>query len=185
MPISGISGYRTVTEYQENYLKPIQQGREGDVKSPKQVELEEELKKSPKELEKEKKEHETVAEKRANCETCKNRKYQDGSNESDVSFKAPTHVSPEASTGAVLSHELEHVSNARAEGSKEGNELVSVSVAIHYERCPECGRVYAAGGVTHSVMKKSEPNYGSTGYGAAQKAQDYTAIVGNGVDNKL
>ena len=130
-------------------------------------------------------EHKTPFEKRNECETCKNRKYQDGSNESDVSFKAPTHVSPEASTGAVISHEMEHVSNARAEGAKEGNERVSVSVSIHYERCPECGRVYAAGGVTHSVMKKSEPNYGPTGYGSAQKTQDYATTAGGNMDVKL
>lgn len=130
-------------------------------------------------------EYKTPFEKRNECETCKNRKYQDGSNESDVSFKAPTHVSPEASTGAVISHEMEHVSNARAEGAKEGNELVSVSVSIHYERCPECGRVYAAGGVTHSVMKTSEPNYGPTGYGSAQKTQDYAATAGGNMDVKL
>lgn len=29
------------------------------------------------------------------CQTCKNRKYQDGSNDPGVSFKAATHVAPE------------------------------------------------------------------------------------------
>ena len=46
------------------------------------------------------------------CETCKNRKYQDGSNESNVSFKSATHVSPEAAGSAVRAHEQQHVSNA-------------------------------------------------------------------------
>ena len=54
------------------------------------------------------------------CQTCKNRKYVDGSNESNVSFKAPGHISPEASFAAVSSHEQEHVSNAVSEGSKTG-----------------------------------------------------------------
>ncbi len=45
------------------------------------------------------------------CETCKNRKYQDGSNEM-VSFKAAAHISPEAAGAAVRAHEGEHVSNA-------------------------------------------------------------------------
>lgn len=30
------------------------------------------------------------------CETCANRKYQDGSDEGNVSFKAAAHISPEA-----------------------------------------------------------------------------------------
>ncbi|MCR5374385.1 MAG: hypothetical protein K6E39_03310 [Lachnospiraceae bacterium] len=147
MPISSISGYNSIQEYNDREKTPF--------------------------------------EKRTECETCKNRKYVDGSNESDVSFKAPTHVSPEASAAAVMSHEQEHVSNAIAKGSEEGNELVSVSVSIRYERCPECGRVYAAGGLTHSVMKTSTPNYGATGYGAARKTQDYAATAGGNMDVKL
>ena len=46
------------------------------------------------------------------CQTCKNRKYQDGSNESDVSFKAPGHISPQSSAAAVRAHEQMHVTNA-------------------------------------------------------------------------
>ena len=42
----------------------------------------------------------------AECETCKNRKYQDGSDE-NVSFKTAQHVSPSASGAAVRSHEAE------------------------------------------------------------------------------
>ena len=47
----------------------------------------------------------------AECETCKNRKYQDGSDEM-VSFKSATHISPQAAASAVRSHEQEHVSHA-------------------------------------------------------------------------
>lgn len=47
----------------------------------------------------------------AECETCKNRKYQDGSDEM-VSFKAAAHISPGAAGAAVRGHEQEHVSNA-------------------------------------------------------------------------
>jgi len=46
------------------------------------------------------------------CETCANRTYVDGSNEGDVSFKTPGHISPEASAAVVSSHEYEHVRNA-------------------------------------------------------------------------
>ena len=41
---------------------------------------------------------------KAECQTCKERKYQDGSDEM-VSFKAAAHISPEASASTVRSHE--------------------------------------------------------------------------------
>ena len=40
----------------------------------------------------------------AECETCKNRKYQDGSDEM-VSFKSAAHISPNAAASRVRSHE--------------------------------------------------------------------------------
>ena len=45
------------------------------------------------------------------CQTCKNRKYQDGSDE-NVSFKSASHISPASSGARVRAHEAEHVSNA-------------------------------------------------------------------------
>ena len=50
------------------------------------------------------------------CQTCKNRKYQDGSNE-NVSFKSASHISPEAAVIRVAAHEAEHVSNACSHSS--------------------------------------------------------------------
>ena len=88
----------------------------------------------------------------AECQTCKNRKYQDGSDEM-VSFKSPAHISPEASFAMVSAHEQEHVSNAVAEGSKENKELVSATVSLKMAVCPECGRTYVAGGVTSTKMR--------------------------------
>ena len=38
------------------------------------------------------------------CQTCKNRKYQDGSDDSGVSFQNPTRVDPKAAGSAVRSH---------------------------------------------------------------------------------
>lgn len=86
------------------------------------------------------------------CETCKNRKYVDGSDEM-VSFKSPTHVSPEAAAGAVMAHEQEHVSNAYSKAAKAGGEVVQASVAIHTAVCPECGRTYVSGGTTTTQIK--------------------------------
>ncbi len=85
------------------------------------------------------------------CQTCKNRKYQDGSDEM-VSFKAATHISPNAAGAAVRGHEGEHVSNAYKKAFQEGGKVVSVGVSIHTSVCPECGRTYVSGGTTHSVI---------------------------------
>ena len=52
------------------------------------------------------------------CQTCKERKYQDGSNE-NVSFKSASHISPEAAASAVRSHEGEHVSNAYSKAAQK------------------------------------------------------------------
>ena len=95
---------------------------------------------------------------KAECQTCKKRKYVDGSNEGDVSFKTPAHIDPGQSAARVMGHEQEHVSNARAEGQKENKELLSVSVTLHTSICPECGRVYVAGGETRTQMKTSNGN---------------------------
>lgn len=92
------------------------------------------------------------------CQTCKNRKYVDGSNEGDVSFKTPGHIDPGSSASKVMAHEQEHVSNAIAEGSKPNKQLVSATVTLKTAVCPECGRVYVAGGTTHTTMRTtSEP----------------------------
>ncbi len=87
------------------------------------------------------------------CETCENRTYVDGSNESDVSFKAPGHIAPEAAASRVMAHEYEHVRNAYQEDKKEGKELVSVSVSLKTAICPECGKTYVAGGETQTTMR--------------------------------
>ena len=69
---------------------------------------------------------ETKETQKAECQTCKERKYMDQSNEGDVSFQAPTHIAPGQAAAKVMSHEREHVQNAVAEGQKENKRLVSV-----------------------------------------------------------
>ena len=88
----------------------------------------------------------------ADCETCKNRKYQDGSNE-NVSFKAAAHISPSESGARVRAHEAEHVSNAYAKAAEKGGKVVSAGVTIRTSVCPECGRAFTAGGETRTTWK--------------------------------
>lgn len=88
----------------------------------------------------------------AECETCKNRKYQDGSDEM-VSFKSATHISPSAAGAAVRSHEQEHVSNAYQKAALNNGQVLRASVSIHTSVCPECGRSYVSGGTTETQIK--------------------------------
>ena len=88
----------------------------------------------------------------AECKTCSERKYQDGSDE-DVSFKAPAHIDPDAAASRVRSHEQEHVSNAYKKAAQDNGEVVSCSVSIHTSICPECGRTYVSGGTTATQIK--------------------------------
>lgn len=116
-------------------------------------------------------------ESKGECQTCKERKYVDGSNEGNVSFKAPGHIAPEASAGVVMSHEKEHVANAKREGNKPGNELISASVSLKTAICPECGRSYVAGGTTRTLIK-----YGDSDYDKNKRAADLDALLGANVD---
>ena len=87
------------------------------------------------------------------CETCKNRKYQDGSNESNVSFKSAAHISPGAAGSMVRAHEQQHVSNAYKKAAQDNGQVVRASVSIHTSVCPECGRSYVSGGTTTTQIK--------------------------------
>ncbi|MDE6386835.1 MAG: hypothetical protein K2L82_03375 [Lachnospiraceae bacterium] len=88
----------------------------------------------------------------AECKTCKERKYQDGSDE-DVSFKAPAHIDPNAAAARVRSHEQEHVSNAYKKAAQNNGKVVSCNVSIHTSVCPECGRTFVSGGTTATQIK--------------------------------
>ena len=87
------------------------------------------------------------------CQTCKNRKYQDGSDEANVSFKTAAHISPEAAGSAVRAHEQQHVSNAFKKAEMDNGKVLRASVTIHTAVCPECGRSYVSGGTTETQIK--------------------------------
>jgi len=87
------------------------------------------------------------------CQTCKNRKYQDGSDDPGVSFKTPTNVAPEQAAAAVRGHEQEHVVREQAKAQREDRKVVNQSVTLHTDICPECGDVYISGGTTRTTTR--------------------------------
>lgn len=114
----------------------------------------------------------------AECETCKTRKYQDGSDE-NVSFKSASHISPQAAGAAVRAHENEHVSNAYKKASQNNGEVLSATVSIHMAVCPECGRSYVSGGTTNTMIKYTNE---SNPYQKELKRTDATRLRGANLD---
>ncbi|MDR1322092.1 MAG: hypothetical protein LBK56_11795 [Gracilibacteraceae bacterium] len=90
------------------------------------------------------------------CQTCKARKYVDGSNDPGVSFQTPTELSPEEAAFAVRAHEQEHVGREQAKASREDQEVISQAVILHTAVCPECGAVYISGGTTTTVTREKD-----------------------------
>lgn len=114
----------------------------------------------------------------AECETCRERKYQDGSDEM-VSFKSATHISPSSAGAAVRAHENEHVKNAYSEASRKNGKVLQASVSIKTAVCPECGRTYVSGGETTTrIQYNNEENP----YQKNRKSADYASIVGQSLD---
>ena len=161
MSILGVSGYN-----------PYQYGTVAGYGNSQQTSQETDVHGKPKESEAEER-----AKKRAGleeCETCKNRKYQDGSDE-QVSFKSASHISPEASAARVRGHEQEHVSNAYSKAAQNNGKVLSCSVSLKTAICPECGRSYVAGGTTSTSIKYSKEDTKNP------YAKDRKAIIGEAV----
>ena len=66
-----------------------------------------------------------------------------------------------ASFSAVSSHEREHVSREQAKALRNDRKVVSQSVQIYIDTCPECGRAYSSGGKTTTVTRgeSQKPDY--------------------------
>ena len=114
----------------------------------------------------------------AECETCKNRKYQDGSDEM-VSFKSAQHIDPNAAAARVRGHEAEHVSNAYKDAAMNNGKVLQASVSIRTAVCPECGRTYVSGGTTSTKIKYSNEK---NPYQQDRKAIDKQGLLGANVD---
>lgn len=112
------------------------------------------------------------------CQTCENRRYQDGSDEM-VSFKSPAHISPESAASVVRAHEQEHVSNAYKQAELKGGKVVRASVTLKTAICPECGRSYVAGGTTSTQIKYPNEN---NPYQKELKSADRANLIGMNVN---
>lgn len=114
----------------------------------------------------------------AECETCRERKYQDGSNEM-VSFKSAAHISPQASSSMVRAHEQEHVTNAYNKAAQNNGKVLSATVSLQTAVCPECGTVYTAGGTTRTKISYSDE---SNPYQQNKKIADAAELIGQNLD---
>lgn len=92
------------------------------------------------------------------CKTCAERKYQDESDDSGVSFQTPTKIDPASVAGKVRGHEMEHVGREQSKADREGKKVVSQTVTLHSGICEECGRIYITGGTTRTVTKEETEN---------------------------
>lgn len=112
------------------------------------------------------------------CQTCEERKYQDGSDDMGVSFQTPTRIAPEAVASAVRGHEQEHVVREQAKAEREDRRVVSQSVTLHTGICPECGRVYISGGTTRTMTVADSEQSDSTEQGSAQaERRPFSAVA--------
>ncbi len=115
----------------------------------------------------------------AECQTCKERKYQDGSDEM-VSFKTAQHISPTEAGTKGRAHEQEHVANAYEKAAKDGGKVLQASVSIHTAICPECGRTYISGGETNTKIEYSHEE--ESPYMKARKKMDAQLLAGVNLD---
>ncbi len=91
------------------------------------------------------------------CKTCSERRYQDGSSDSGVSFKTPTKLTPDQASSAVISHEKEHYTREAQAAENENKDVLVNSIRLESSICPDCGRSYISGGETTTVTR-TRPN---------------------------
>lgn len=87
------------------------------------------------------------------CKTCDNRRYQDESNDTGVSFQSPQNISPEASGSVVMGHEREHFSREQSKATNENKEVIAQAIRVYTSICTGCNKTYVAGGETTTTVK--------------------------------
>lgn len=107
------------------------------------------------------------------CSTCAQRAYKDGSYDPGVSFQTATSVPSSTAGVAVASHEGEHVTRETAKAREEGRIVTQAKVTFQYSCCPECHRMYIAGGTTTiSTAAGAKAQNGSEAYDQTGDAAD-------------
>ncbi|MEE9910137.1 MAG: hypothetical protein K4571_00295 [Deltaproteobacteria bacterium] len=106
------------------------------------------------------------------CQTCASRRYVDQSNDSSVSFQTPTKLAPSEAALAVAAHENEHVVNNRERAEQE-DMVARSTVTISYDVCPECGRIYVAGGKTTTTFTPKQQTMDSESEGPGGKVNTF------------
>lgn len=112
------------------------------------------------------------------CEKCRSRRYQDGSNDSRVSFQMPTVMDPVKARTKVMSHEMEHVRNEQHKAKKEDKIVVSQSVRIMTDRCEECGSSYVKGGFTRTITRPKLTDFRKMLSGLLDGSDDKKKLIG-------
>ncbi|MCL2015387.1 MAG: hypothetical protein FWG68_03965 [Defluviitaleaceae bacterium] len=95
----------------------------------------------------------------AMCQTCQNRRYVDRSDDSGVSFQAPTRISPSQAATAVFAHEREHYTREASRAEREGRQVVENTIRLFTAFCPECGAQYVSGGETRTVTRSAHESH--------------------------
>ncbi len=91
------------------------------------------------------------------CQTCRERKYRCGDG-------SPESVSASTSSAQVMSHEKRHLVEQKASADRKEMEVVNTSIRIEYNKCPECGRMYASDGEATTTMR-TKPDQQAEGLG--------------------
>lgn len=115
----------------------------------------------------------SAAQNKTQCSTCAQRAYKDGSDDAGVSFQTATSVPASTAGVAVASHEGEHVTRETAKAQEEGRIVTQAKVTFQYACCPECHKMYIAGGTTTiSTAADTKAQNGSELYSQAEENED-------------
>lgn len=113
------------------------------------------------------------AENAGECSTCAQRAYKDGSDDSGVSFQTAKSLPASTAGVAVASHEGEHVTRETAKAREEGRIVTQSKVTFQYACCPECHKMYIAGGTTTiTTADDAKTQNGAELYGATGSSAD-------------
>jgi len=113
------------------------------------------------------------------CKTCQERVYQDGSDDAGVSFQGAKHIPSATAAITVASHEGEHVTRETDKAHREGKTITNKTVTLQFACCPECHKMYVAGGET-SITTMADQS-GSLDTGTALEADPSGENVDTGV----